>query len=148
MKAGIMEIADIFIINKADREGSGKLRRELAMLLDMAPPETFTAGWRPPVIEAGNVFESEPFVLVMEELALAIEGHYRHLVDHDLLGSRIRRKMTVELTEAIRTCVLEVVLSRLAAEGEIEGMVEKKLQKEADPYTLAEGIAKRFLREV
>lgn len=148
IKAGIMEIADIFVINKADREGSAKLRRELMMLLDMVPPGTFTQGWRPPIIEAGNAFEPEPFGRVMEELAAAIDNHYRHLVDHDLLGARMRRKMTVELNEAIRTCVLEPILSRLATDGEIERMIEELLRKETDPYTLAEDVAKRYLKEV
>ena len=55
IKAGIMEIADIFVINKADREGSSKLRRELMAMLDMAPPETLPlvgdpqlSGWKMP----------------------------------------------------------------------------------------------------
>ncbi|MCG6533601.1 MAG: methylmalonyl Co-A mutase-associated GTPase MeaB, partial [Syntrophales bacterium LBB04] len=144
---GCMESADIFVNNKPAREGSLKLRRELGMLLDMAPPETFKAGWRPPIIEAGNVIDTEPFGRAMDELTTTIEGHYRYLVDHDLLGSRIRRKMTVELNEAIRTCVLEPVLSRLAANGEIEGMLDQMLKKEADPYTLAEKVAKKYLKE-
>jgi len=148
MKAGIMEIADIFMINKADREGSGKLHRELDMLLEMAPPETFTARWRPPIIEAGDVFDAGSFGTAMTELSEQVDSHYRHLVDHDLLGSRIRRKMTMELNEAIRTCILEPVLSRLMANGEFAAMIEKMLRKEADPYTLAEGIARMYLKRV
>lgn len=147
MKAGLMEIADIFVINKANREGSAKLRSELDMLLHTAPPEAFLTGWRPPIIETGDVFDPELFAKAVEDLKRAIEDHYRHLVDCDLLGFRIRRKMMMELTEAIRNCVLEPVLGRLTADGDIEAMIDKMLQKEADPYTLAEGIAKRYLRE-
>ena len=51
IKAGILEIADIFVINKADREGSSKLRRELMAMLDMAPPSAFPAGWRPSIMK-------------------------------------------------------------------------------------------------
>ncbi|MDD5167655.1 MAG: methylmalonyl Co-A mutase-associated GTPase MeaB [Syntrophales bacterium] len=148
IKAGIMEIADIFVINKADREGSSKLRRELMMLLDMAPPKTFAAGWRPPIVSVENAFEPESFDKCIGELAMTIEDHYRHLVNHDLLGSRIRRKAVIELNEAIRTCVLDPVLSRLAENGGMEEMIVKLLKKESDPYTLAEGIAKKYLSEV
>ncbi|MCU0531778.1 MAG: methylmalonyl Co-A mutase-associated GTPase MeaB [Syntrophales bacterium] len=51
IKAGILEIADIFVVNKADREGSSKLSRELMAMLDMAPPSTFQGGWRPPIMK-------------------------------------------------------------------------------------------------
>ncbi|MBP8980070.1 MAG: methylmalonyl Co-A mutase-associated GTPase MeaB [Syntrophobacterales bacterium] len=147
IKAGIMEIADIFVINKADREGSSKLRREIMAMLDMAPPETFAAGWRPPIIRVENAFEPEGFGKSLEELSGTIMKHYQHLVDHDLLGSRIRRKAVVELNEAIRNSVLEPVLNRLVKDGEIEGMIQKLIDKETDPYTLAEDVAKRYLKE-
>jgi LAO/AO transport system kinase len=146
IKAGIMEIADVFVINKADREGSSKLRRELMAMLDMAPPNTFPGGWRPPIIRVENAFEPESFGKSLEELTATIEEHYQHLVKKDLLGSRVRRKAVVELNEAVRTCVLEPVLSRLIASGEMAGMVDKLLKKESDPYTLAEEIAGRFLK--
>jgi LAO/AO transport system kinase len=56
--------------------------------------------------------------------------------------------MTAELNEALRTCVLEPILNRLAAGGDMEAMVEKMLKKEADPYSLAEGVARKYLRDV
>jgi LAO/AO transport system kinase len=146
IKAGIMEIADIFVINKADRDGSSKLNRELMAMLDMAPPSTFPGGWRPPIIRVENAFEPVSFGSSLEELSDTIDKHYDHLVKHDLLGSRIRRKTSVELNEAIRTCVLEPVLMKLVAEGEIDQMIDRLLKKESDPYTLAEEVAGRFLK--
>lgn len=147
IKAGIMEIADIFVINKADRDGSSKLNRELQAMLDMAPPSTFLGGWRPPIIRCENAFEPVSFGKSLKELSDTIDRHYEHLVKHNLLGSRIRRKAMVELNEAIRTCVLEPVLSELVKSGEVDKMVEKLLSKKTDPYTLAEEIAKRFLKK-
>jgi len=147
IKAGIMEIADIFVINKADREGSSKLRREIMAMLDMAPPETFAAGWRPPIIRVENAFEPDGFGKSLEELSATIEKHYQHLVQHNLIGSRVRRKAVVELNEAIRNSVLEPVLNRLVQNGEIEGMIQKLINKETDPYTLAEDVARRYLKE-
>ena len=146
MKAGIMEIADIFVINKADQEGSFKLHRELMTMLDMAPPSTFLTGWRPPILKIDNAFEPVSFGKSLEELSQTIMNHYQHLVKHDLLGSRVRRKGAMELREAIEACILEPVLSKLVVVGEIEKMITKLLKKESDPYTLAEEIAGRYIR--
>ncbi len=148
IKAGVMEIADIFVINKADRDGAAKLKRELTILLDMAPPKAFAAGWRPPVVEVGNAFDPASFGMSVKGLMETIEAHYRYLMDHDLMRSRIRRRATVELHEAIRAFILEPVLNRLAETGETERMIEKMLVKEADPYSLAEEMAKKYIREI
>jgi LAO/AO transport system kinase len=146
IKAGILEIADIFIINKADREGSSKLRREILAMLDMAPASAFPAGWRPPILKCDNAFEPVGFTKSLYEVSQTIEDHYQHLVNHDLLGSRVHRKTAMELNEAIRCSVLEPVLSALAANGELDTMIERLMKKETDPYTLAEEIAGRYLK--
>jgi LAO/AO transport system kinase len=146
IKAGILEIADIFIINKADREGSSKLRREIMAMLDMAPASAFPAGWRPPILKCDNAFEPVGFTKSLDEVSQTIEDHYQHLVKNDLLGSRILRKTAMELHEAIRCSVLDPVLNALVANGELDAMIEKLMKKETDPYTLAEEIAGRFLK--
>jgi len=81
-------------------------------------------------------------------LTSTIEKHYEHLVKHDLIGSRIRRKAVMELNEAIRTCILEPVLNRLISDGETEVMIEKLIKKQSDPYTLAEDVARRYLKDL
>lgn len=146
IKAGILEIADIFIINKADREGSSKLRREIMAMLDMAPASAFPAGWRPPILKCDNAFEPMGFTKSLDEVSRTIEDHYQHLVKNGLLGSRILRKTAMELHEAIRCSVLDPVLNALVANGELDAMIEKLMKKETDPYTLAEEIAERFLK--
>jgi LAO/AO transport system kinase len=146
IKAGILEIADIFMINKADREGSSKLRREIMAMLDMAPASAFPGGWRPPILKCENAFEPVGFVKSLDEMAQTINDHYQHLVKHGLLGSRVHRKTAMELHEAIRCSVLDPVLNALVANGELDVMIEKLMKKETDPYTLAEEIAGRFLK--
>lgn len=143
IKAGIMEIADIFVINKSDREGAGKLYAEVNMMLDMAP--SFPGGWRPPVIMTKNVYEPEQFAQDVDQLAQKIEEHYQNLIENNLLGERTRRKALYELNEALRTYILEPVLEKLTSSGEFDRMIEKLLSKEADPYSLAEQVAKRYL---
>ncbi|HEX7504969.1 MAG TPA: methylmalonyl Co-A mutase-associated GTPase MeaB [Syntrophales bacterium] len=145
IKAGILEIADIFVVNKADRDGSSKLARELMAMLDMAPPSAFQGGWRPPIMRVENAFQPEGFGKALDDITNKIEEHYKHLVDKDILGSRMRRKATVELNEAIRASILEPVLLKLLGSGQMEGFIEKVMKKEVDPYTIAEDIAKRYL---
>ena len=84
IKAGIMEIADIFVINKADRDGAEQLASELTAMLNMVPK--FPGGWRPPIIRIGNVFDPVPFAESLEELAAAIDQHHRRLVENGSSG--------------------------------------------------------------
>jgi LAO/AO transport system kinase len=143
IKAGILEIADVFVINKADREGAGKLYRELVYMLSMV--EEFPGGWKPPIIRAENIFDADSFQRSLDELTNTIENHYQNLIDKGLLGDRIRRKAVLELNEALLSAILDPVVTTLVESGEMKEMTEKLLKKETDPYTLAEGVASRFL---
>ncbi len=144
IKAGIMEIADIFVINKADRDGANQLANELGSMLNMAP--AFPGGWRPPVIKIGNCFEPQSFAQSVEELAEAISDHYRRLEETGLLGDRMRRKALVEIGEALRDAILTPILKELTQSGEMDLIVERLLKRESDPYTLAEEAADRDLK--
>lgn len=145
IKAGIMEIADVFVINKADREGTGKLQREVMAMLDMSPIPP--GGWRPPIIKIGNAFDPAEFGKGLDELSSKVLEHREHLIKHNLLGDRIRRKRTHELNEALRAAILEPILGLLVSSGDMERMVDQLQKKETDPYTLAEEVAKKFLQK-
>ena len=144
IKAGIMEIADIFVINKADRDGAGQLASELGAMLNMANKPS--GGWQPPIIQIGNVFDPGSFVEGVGKLADTIDQHQRHLAENDLLGDRMRRKTMVEIHEALRDAILEPILNELTESGEMDAIADRLLSKETDPYTLAEEIARRFLK--
>jgi LAO/AO transport system kinase len=144
IKAGIMEIADIFVINKADRDGAGKLETELRAVLDMASGDN--GGWHPPIVRIGNAFKPEEYGKNIETLFEKIGDHYDHLVRSKLIGDRLRRKTSYELHEALRAAVMEPVLEALIFSGELDRMIESLLRKETDPYTLAEEVAKKYLK--
>jgi LAO/AO transport system kinase len=144
IKAGIMEIADIFVVNKADRDGAAQLMSELTAMLNMAPD--FAGGWRPPIIRIGNAFEPEPFGQSLEELARAIGEHQKLLTETGLLGDRMRRKTMVEIHEALRDAILEPILKEMTRSGEMDRIAERLIRKETDPYTVAEEIARRCLK--
>ncbi|HYA15410.1 MAG TPA: methylmalonyl Co-A mutase-associated GTPase MeaB [Syntrophales bacterium] len=144
IKAGIMEIADIFVINKSDREGSGKLQRELMAMIEMSPIPP--GSWRPPIQTIGNSFKPDDFQADIEKLADKVLEHYDFLVKNDLIGDRIRRKTMHELNEALRSNILEPVLKILVSTGELDRMIERLLTKESDPCTLAEEVARKYLQ--
>jgi LAO/AO transport system kinase len=145
MKAGIMEIADVFVINKADRDGADKLDHELRTMLDIAPARQ--SGWRPPIVRAGNAFNPETFRASMDDLAQQIEAHYKHLVQTERLVDRQRRKILVEINEALRASILEPVLADLISSGAMDDMLEKLYHRQSDPYTLAEDVARKYLKD-
>jgi len=145
IKAGIMEIADIFVVNKADRDGAGKLQRELMAVLDMSSIPN--GGWRPPILSIGNAFDPVEFERGVTELTTKVQEHYDHLVQSNMLGDRRRRKTAHELNEAIRASILEPVLDRLITSGDLERMIDSLLKKESDPYTISEEIAKKYLKD-
>ncbi len=144
IKAGIMEIADIFVINKADRDGAGQLASELGAMLCMVAK--FPGGWQPPIIQIGNVFDPIPFAESVSRLTDTIDQHHRHLVENNLLGDRMRRKTMVEIHEALRDAILEPILKDLMESGEMDQIADRLLRKESDPYTLADEVAHRYLK--
>ena len=144
IKAGIMEIADIFVVNKANRDGTAQLVSELTAMLNMAPQ--FAGGWRPPIIRIEDAYDPDPFRKSVEELSRAIGEHQQLLTETGLLGDRVRRKTMVEIHEALRDAILEPILKQMAASGEMDRIAEKLIRKETDPYTVAEEIARRCLK--
>jgi LAO/AO transport system kinase len=145
MKAGIMEIADIFIINKADRDGTRQLYSMLMVMLEMV--SEFPGSWRPPIVKVENVFDPIPFKEKIEELVQKIDEHYQCLVKSQLLGDRLRRKTIAEINEALSAYLLEPVLRNLIATGELDRMVHRVINKECDPYTAVEEVTKPYLRK-
>ncbi|MEA2014494.1 MAG: methylmalonyl Co-A mutase-associated GTPase MeaB [Thermodesulfobacteriota bacterium] len=145
IKAGILEVADLFVINKAGREGAGRLYQDLMYMLNMV--HSFPGGWRPPVIRVGDMFEKGIFEESIEELSHRIDAHYTNLVEQNLLGDRLRRKATAELNEALQSSILAPILDDLMSNGELDHLVDRLLKKETDPYTCAEHIAKKYLKK-
>ncbi|MEO7427794.1 MAG: methylmalonyl Co-A mutase-associated GTPase MeaB, partial [Acidimicrobiales bacterium] len=97
-KAGLLEIADLFVINKADRPGADEARRDLERMLDLTNP----AGWRPPVL-ATSATTGEG----VAELWKAIGDHRTHLTTSGGLEVRRRQRVSDELTEIVAALLRE-----------------------------------------
>jgi LAO/AO transport system kinase len=142
MKAGLMEIADVFVVNKANRPGANQLQTELASMLNLASKNG--AGWQPPIVMVGDAFEPATFTEKTAELAQKIEEHHQHLIESGKLTERMHRKALAEINDALSFCLLEPIIEELTATGKLEHFAEKIKNRKADPYSVAEEIAKTF----
>jgi LAO/AO transport system kinase len=131
MKAGLMEIGDIFVVNKADREGAEGLRVELVSTLRLRPDRS----WDPPVLmTVGSRDEGTV------ELAAALADHRRWLAESGEGERRRRRRARAYVTELVRATLVGHLweidgLERMLAES-VEGIVEGSI----DPVAAAEEI--------
>jgi LAO/AO transport system kinase len=132
-KAGLLEVADVFVINKADRPGVAEVRRDLESMLDM---HVAPGPWRPPIVETVAARGEGA-----AELWEAINSHRTHLVDSGELERRQAKRATAEVREIIvRTIEAQAVAALHAPAG--EALCEQVTSGEIDPHTAAESILK------
>lgn len=149
IKAGLMEIADIFVINKADRDGAAKLYQEVLNVVAMSKRNNNSMDdhWTIPILKVEGVLPPQKFAESVEALSNKIEEHYQYLVKSNRLADRKRRKRTAELNEALWATIFQPVLNELNANGEMENMVDQLISREVDPYTLAEEVARKYMKK-
>ena len=127
LKAGLMEIADVFVVNKADRPGAQQMTANVRSLLALAPAGE---GWRPPVVETQAVNG-----VGIDKLVDAIKGHREYLTESGLLEQRRRRRRSSELTEALRDRVARRVEGQIAGSAALRALVERVEAGELEPYS-------------
>ena len=129
IKAGIMEIADIFVINKSDREGAERVEREIRAMQSLAPR---TDGWTPSIVKT---VASEGKGIA--NLATAIEDYETYLRKQHLLERRNIENWRQRLIEMLRDAMLERARARLD-NGEMERLAAEIAEHKRDPYSLIE----------
>lgn len=129
IKAGIMEIGDLFVVNKADRDGAARTRREVEALLGLVPSK---GDWVPPVLEA-VALKGEGIDGVM-----AAVSDFRTSTLNG--GDRNERRMDAfrsRLIDLLRDRVVESILTRLPG-GEVDAKAREVLTRRSDPYSVVE----------
>lgn len=131
IKAGIMEIGDIFVVNKADRENASKAVTDIQAMLGLSNHE---GGWTPAIIKTVAI-TGEGTSQLLEK----IDEHRRYLEKGE---ATIRQKRIVEaeLVEAIKQKTAEHILETLRRSGKLDTLVSQILAKETDPLTAAEKV--------
>ena len=137
-KAGLMEIADVFVINKADRVGVAETRRDLEQMLELsattggASPGPSAFGWRPPIIAAVATTGDG-----VDELWIALEQHRHHLESTGALAQRRQARLAGELQRVLAARVTERVLA-LSTGSTFERLQIAVASGEIDPWTAAD----------
>ena len=137
IKAGILEVGDIFLINKADREGADKTLSDLRLMIDMDQRRYDDGGWRPPILKAEAVFDKG-----VAELLEEIENHRRFMME-SAAGMHFRKrkdKVREELAEMVKNRLIQEVFEQLIKSGEFEDAVESIVEGKTDPYTASDNL--------
>jgi LAO/AO transport system kinase len=136
LKAGIMEIADIFVVNKADREGADRTAASIEMMLAM---EQRTEGeWRPPVLRT----EATSGKGVSELLAMVETFRARSAPS---LGARRRARAEWRLREVLSRHFMQHLETSVLEAGEFAAIVDRIERRDVDPYGAADAVMARAL---
>ena len=129
LKAGIMEIADIYLVNKADRQGSSQMAATITSMLQLSEARS---GWAPPVML--TTAQSGQGV---DELWQKIEEHRKHLTDTSELTNRRRLHRQKEFLETVQEEMARRLKSRVEQDPTLIAAMEQIASKESEPYSSA-----------
>jgi len=128
MKAGIMEIADVFAVNKADLPGSDRVASEVEMMLDLQCDHN---KWRPPVVKTSTIHAGEG----VNDLLAAIEKHSAFLREKGLFDERRRERTRNEAVDIVNYQWEKLVRRQLELPGPVNDLLDRVAAREMDPYT-------------
>jgi LAO/AO transport system kinase len=128
IKAGIMEIGDIFVVNKADRGDADRKATEIEAMLDLGPKRT---SWEPPVLKT-VARDGEG----IKEMLDSAQEHYKWLKDSGQLKHRDVERSREELLQIVEEKIEKVIIDRVD-EKVIDDLSHKIAQRKIDPYTAA-----------
>lgn len=137
MKAGIMEIGDLFVVNKADREGADRTATQIESILQLS----MTTGWNPPVLKVSAEQNTG-----IDGVVKAIEQHRSFLAESgqlDALKERMAKLDVLEILKARLSDMMNHELDRPAVQAELNRVISR----ESDPYSLADSIFQQSWRK-
>jgi len=142
IKAGILEVGDIFVINKADREGADRTLMDLRMMLEMETDRTQRDDWKPPILKVQAVFD-----IGVSELLDTIEEHRQYLLrkygDVKLRSNPARVKES--LIQMLKDRLFESFLGKITKSGELDDTVLRISKGEIDPYSACDNLLKEHV---
>src|SRR5579864_3609060 len=132
IKAGIMEIADIFVINKSDHEGAERVEREIRALQSLAVRED---NWTPPIVKTVATDGQG-----VNEVAETIGGYEAYLRKQNLLQQHRSHNWEIRLVEMLRDAMLEKARASIS-DGDLSRLAAEITEHKRDPYSVVEEIA-------
>lgn len=131
IKAGVMEIGDVFAVNKSDRDGAKRTAREIDMMLDYNKD----AAWRPPV-KMVIAYENQG----IDELIDALHAHRDYMIESDNFLKRRTTNAKNEVVELIKERIERAILDQSTREEQLVIDSERIAKREIDPFTIVEQI--------
>ena len=138
IKAGILEIGDLFTINKADREGTDKLNIEIEMMLELNPEHV---SWRPP-INRTIASKGEGIEAVVD----SIEDHQKYLTESGEIVKIRKARIKNEVTAMLNDKVNRYIDKNVVATDEFDALVEKLQARDIEPYSVVNDIVGKVLK--
>jgi LAO/AO transport system kinase len=132
MKAGLMEIADVFAVNKADRPGADFVVADLMAMLHQSPKQSW---WQVPVVATQAAND-----IGIAELYQHIENHYTALKQTGRLATRRQKQRRADLLRNIENTITSQILQLVVGDDQLNRYLERVETGEIDPYAAAEEI--------
>ena len=132
MKAGLMEIADIFVVNKSDREGADRIKGELEMILDIRRKN---GGWEYPVVLTEAVNDKGIDVLLSK-----ISEHKEFIIANHYFEKHRKGQIKAEIKRIVELKIKDVIDEKVLSSLDLDELAEKVLRGEDDPYSAGERI--------
>jgi LAO/AO transport system kinase len=131
IKAGILETGDIFVINKADREGTDKTLSDLRLMIDMDQKKYEGGRWKPPILKTQAVFDKGVTDLLDE-----IERHKNYLLGSSggLQFRKSKARVREELADMVKQRLIDMALEKIIESGTFDTAVDAIAAGEIDPY--------------
>lgn len=137
LKAGVLEVADVLVINKADRDGADRLANHIKTTMRLLPhPE---GKWMPPIVKT---VASEGKGLA--ELAGAVEQHKAHMMEKGLYEAERKERLRQEVLERARDLILKRLTRTLQEEGKLDEALDALAARSIDPATVAQSLAEGY----
>ncbi|MEO8036614.1 MAG: methylmalonyl Co-A mutase-associated GTPase MeaB, partial [Acidobacteriota bacterium] len=135
IKAGIMEIGDVFIVNKADRPGADKTVTEVTMMMSLVEEH---GDWIPPIVKA--VASKGQGIVEIDE---AIQKHSEYLAASGELDRRNRERVRIRIETQLKEKFMDRLIGGSIARADYEAILDDVLRKVDNPHDAAEGLLNR-----
>lgn len=142
IKAGVLEVGDIFVINKSDRDGADMTMKDLRSMIDTGHHLKENGGWVPPILKTEAIND-----IGIENLIKEIKNHrsYLHELSNGLNLRSNRETVREELTGIIRDRLIDEVLGQLTDRKDFEEIIDSILEGRANPYSVSDDILDEYL---
>lgn len=138
IKAGILEIGDLYCVNKSDLDGADKLVREINMMLDL---DSLMTEWRPPITKVvANQNEG------IKDLLATVDKHRKYIEGNGILAQRRTKRTKNEMLDILHAGIEKHIKGKIIDSGRLDEFVQRIKKHETDPYTVVDDLLQEMLK--